>query len=113
VTENDRVLDAVAALRSGDWVRLGQRMAESHASLRDDYEVSCAELDLAVDTATAAGAVGARMTGGGFGGSAVVLAPVDRIAAIRRDVTAAFADHGLTTPAVFEVKPSAGARRTT
>jgi galactokinase len=113
VTENDRVLDAVAALRSGDWVRLGQRMAESHASLRDDYEVSCAELDLAVDTATAAGAVGARMTGGGFGGSAVVLAPVDRIAAIRRDVTAAFADHGLTTPAVFEVTPSAGSRRTT
>jgi galactokinase len=111
VTENARVEDAVAALRALDWVRLGQRMGESHASLRDDYEVSCAELDVAVDTASAAGAVGARMTGGGFGGSAVVLAPVDRIAAVRRDVTSAFADRGWRAPSVFEVTPSAGARR--
>jgi galactokinase len=111
VTENERVVDAVAALRSRDWATLGRRMAESHASLRDDYEVSCAELDVAVEEATGSGAVGARMTGGGFGGSAVVLAPVDRIERVRASVVAAFRERSWTDPSVFEVTPSAGARR--
>src|SRR5690606_14587117 len=72
LTENERVLDLVAALREQDVARVGALMTASHVSLRDDYEVSCRELDVAVDAALAAGAPGARMTGGGFGGSAVV-----------------------------------------
>ena len=74
VTENARVQDAAAALREGDLARFGRHMAESHASLRDDYEVSCAELDTIVDIASRQpGCIGARMTGGGFGGSTINL----------------------------------------
>ena len=86
-------------------------MDASHASLRDDYEVSCAELDVAVAEALAAGALGARMTGGGFGGSAIALVPVDAVDAVAAAVTSAFADRGWTEPVVLEVSPSAGARR--
>ncbi|MGH8888757.1 MAG: galactokinase, partial [Acidothermaceae bacterium] len=75
VTENDRVLSTVALMRQGDVAQIGPMLTQSHRSLRDDFEVSCAELDLAVDTALAAGALGARMTGGGFGGSAIALVP--------------------------------------
>ena len=71
VTENARVLEAVGLLRSGELDRLGPLLAASHASLRDDYEVSSPELDTAVEAAVDAGAVGARMTGAGFGGSAI------------------------------------------
>jgi galactokinase len=101
----------VESLWADDWDAIGPLMVASHVSLRDDYEVSCEELDVVVDVARESGAIGARMTGGGFGGSAVVLAPVDRIAAVRRDVTSAFADRGWRAPSVFEVTPSAGARR--
>ncbi len=111
VTENARVVAAVAALRSRDWGALGALMGASHASLRDDYEVSCDELDVAVTAASDAGAVGARMTGGGFGGSAVVLAPESRVRAVRDAVTRAFAARGWAEPSVTEVTPSAGARR--
>jgi galactokinase len=79
--------------------------------MRDDFEISCPELDVAVGAALSAGAVGARMTGGGFGGSAVVLAPVDRIERVRASVVAAFRERSWTDPSVFEVTPSAGARR--
>ena len=65
----------VAALQGGDWAALGPLLDASHASLRDDYEVSCEELDVAVEAARQAGALGARMTGGGFGGSAIALVP--------------------------------------
>ncbi len=75
VTENQRVRDAVAALEAGDWSTLSATLDASHVSMRDDFEISCRELDLAVETARAAGALGARMTGGGFGGSAVALVP--------------------------------------
>ena len=75
VTENQRVLDAVAALEAGDWSSLSATLDASHVSMRDDFEISCRELDLAVETARVAGALGARMTGGGFGGSAVALVP--------------------------------------
>ena len=75
VTENARVLDAAAALRAGDLTTLGRLFAESHASMRDDYEVSAPEVDLLVDIATAEeGILGARLTGGGFGGSIVAVA---------------------------------------
>jgi galactokinase len=86
-------------------------MTASHASLRDDYEVSCDELDLAVGALSAARALGARMTGGGFGGSAVALAPGEVVPAARDAVAKGFADRGWADPAVFEVTPSDGARR--
>ena len=86
-------------------------MAASHLSLRDDYEVSCDELDAAVDAATGAGAIGARMTGGGFGGSAIALVPARAVADVRAGVTGAFRDRGWTDPVIFEVTPSAGAHR--
>jgi len=75
VTENERVLGTVELLRSGRVVEIGPLLTESHRSLRDDFEVSSAELNTAVDAALAAGAAGARMTGGGFGGSAIALVP--------------------------------------
>ncbi|WP_449342126.1 hypothetical protein [Streptomyces aurantiogriseus] len=81
------------------------------ASLRDDFRVSCPELDLVVDTALASGALGARMTGGGFGGSAIVLAEAADVDTITKAVEEAFAAAGLTAPRVFEAVPSAGARR--
>ena len=111
VLENARVVDTVSALRDADWQRVGALMAASHASLRDDYEVSCDELDVAVEAATTAGAVGARMTGGGFGGSAIALVPARSVPAVRDAVTAAFRGRGWSDPTVFEVTPSAGAHR--
>ena len=113
VTENARVVESAAALRSRKWQLLGELMVASHASLRDDYEVSCPELDVAVEASLAAGAVGARMTGGGFGGSAVVLIPRGRAVAVRAAVTQAFAAEGWQEPSIFEVSPSAGAHRDT
>jgi galactokinase len=111
VLENARVVDTVSALRGADWEQVGALMAASHISLRDDYEVSCDELDAAVEAATGAGAVGARMTGGGFGGSAIALVPVADVAAVRDAVTDAFRSRGWADPVVFEVTPSAGAHR--
>jgi len=86
VTENVRVRDTVAALESDDRPALGRLFAESHASLRDDYEVSVAELDLLVELAGEAGAVAARMTGGGFGGAILALVPHDRVEAVTGQV---------------------------
>jgi galactokinase len=111
VTEDARVLAAVAALRAREWARLGALMDASHESLRDDYEVSCDELDVAVDAARAAGAVGARMTGGGFGGSAIALVPEHAVAAVTDSVVKAFAERGWPVPDVVEVTPSDGGRR--
>jgi galactokinase len=110
VTENQRVLDAVSAIRERDWARLGAVLDTSHVSMRDDFEISCRELDLAVETARRTGALGARMTGGGFGGSAVALAPVEAVPAVRRAVSAAFADARLTAPAYLVVTPGDAAR---
>ena len=110
-TEIDRVTDAVAELEAGDFEALGATFLASHASLRDDYEVSCEELDVTVDTAVAAGALGARMTGGGFGGSAIALVPTARVEAARDAVQAAFDDHGWDAPGFLTALPSAGARR--
>ncbi len=109
ITENQRVLEVVVMLRAGRLGDIGPLLTASHASLRDDYEVSCPELDVAVAAALAAGARGARMTGGGFGGSAIALA--DSSAAVEEEVRAAFDRHGFAAPDVFEVRPGAGARR--
>jgi galactokinase len=110
-TEIDRVTRAVEQLAAGDYEGLGRSFTASHVSLRDDYEVSCAELDAVVDAALAHGALGARMTGGGFGGSAIALVPDDRVGAVEQQVLTAFADQGWTEPAFLTAPPSAGARR--
>ncbi|MGW1375265.1 galactokinase [Streptomyces sp. NPDC002446] len=111
VTENRRVEEVVACLDAGRPRAIGPLLTAGHASLRDDFEISCTELDLAVDTANAAGALGARMTGGGFGGSAIVLVEEPAAAAVGAAVTKAFAAAGHTTPRIFEAVPSAGAHR--
>ncbi|MEU5077705.1 MULTISPECIES: galactokinase [Streptomyces] len=111
VTENERVERTVALLRSGDPRAIGPVLTEGHASLRDDFRISCPELDLVVDTALVGGALGARMTGGGFGGSAIVLAEAADVETLTKSVEEAFAAAGLTAPRVFEAVPSAGARR--
>jgi len=105
VTEMARVEAAVAALDRADFAALGSLFDASHASLRDDYQVSCEELDLAVAAAREAGALGARMTGGGFGGSAIALvraAEVDRVIAA---VGAAFDDGGFRAPMFLDATP--------
>jgi len=98
-SEIARVTAFVDALDAGDLPAVGPLMDDSHASLRDDYEVSCDELDVAVDAARAAGALGARMTGGGFGGSAIALVGADDVAAVATVVACAFAERGLRAPA--------------
>ncbi len=112
VTEIDRVKQAVAALHTLDFPRLGELFVASHASLRDDFEVSCVELDTAVDAALGAGALGARMTGGGFGGSAIALVGVPYLHAVTEAVERAFAAKGYTAPAIFTAVAAGGARRT-
>ncbi|MFF7554414.1 galactokinase [Streptomyces olivaceus] len=111
VTENERVERVVSLLESGDTRAIGPVLVEGHASLRDDFRISCPELDLVVDTALAAGALGARMTGGGFGGSAIVLVEAADVEPVTRTVRDAFAAAGFKTPRTFEAVPSAGARR--
>jgi galactokinase len=110
VTENQRVRDVVAALADDGWDRVGGLLDESHISMRDDFEISCRELDLVVETARASGALGARMTGGGFGGSAIVLVPSSSVDGVRRAVTAAFGDAGLREPAHLVATPGDAAR---
>ncbi|GAA3405104.1 galactokinase [Pseudarthrobacter polychromogenes] len=111
VTENDRVLQTVELLASEGPAAIGALLDASHASMRDDFEISCPELDLAVDTARGSGAIGARMTGGGFGGAAIALTPVGQEQAVRDAVVKAFADAGYKAPDIFTVSPAAGARR--
>jgi len=111
VTEDERVERVVGLLESGETRAIGPVLTEGHASLRDDFRISCPELDLVVDTALASGALGARMTGGGFGGSAIVLAEAADVDTITKAVEEAFAAAGFTAPRVFEAVPSPGARR--
>ncbi|GCD45253.1 galactokinase [Streptomyces paromomycinus] len=111
VTENRRVEDVIARLDAGEPRAIGPLLTAGHASLRDDFRVSCAELDLAVDAAVAAGALGARMTGGGFGGSAVVLVEEADTDTVTARVTEAFAAAGHPAPRIFLAVPGAGARR--
>jgi galactokinase len=111
VTEDSRVEAAVRCLDADDVAGLGPLLQRSHASLRDDFEVSVPELDTAVDAAMAAGALGARMTGGGFGGAALALVPRQRSDAVTSAVMRQFAARGFSTPSVFSVEPSGSARR--
>lgn len=111
VTENQRVLDTVRALREHGPGVIGPFLDASHVSMRDDFEISVPELDLAVDTAQANGAIGARMTGGGFGGAAIALVIDALVPIVTREVTTAFAERGYREPTIFPVRPSQGARR--
>lgn len=113
VTENQRVLDTVRLLHADrvDAVALGRLLDASHASLRDDFEVSVPELDLAVEAARAGGAHGARMTGGGFGGAAIALVDRDAESSVRAAVSEAFTAAGHRAPELSVVRPAAGARR--
>ncbi|MFI8238829.1 galactokinase [Streptomyces sp. NPDC085866] len=111
VTEDQRVERVVELLRAGETRAIGPVLTEGHASLRDDFRISCPELDLVVDTALANGALGARMTGGGFGGSAIVLAEATDVDTLTKAVEEAFAVAGFMSPRVFEAVPAAGARR--
>jgi galactokinase len=111
ISENRRVLAVADLLRRGDLAAIGPLLTASHASLRDDFEVSWPEADVAVETAIAAGAVGARMTGGGFGGAVIALAPVAAIADISSAVSAAYSSQAWPSPVIAPAAPSHGARR--
>jgi galactokinase len=111
VTEDERTVQAAALLRAGRPAEIGLLLDESHESLRHDFEVSCAELDTAVAAARAAGALGARLTGGGFGGCVIALVPADRVAAVSASVVAAASRSGYPEPAFLPAAASAGARR--
>lgn len=110
-TEMDRVSRLVALVRSGRLSEIGPLLDASHASLRDDYRVSCDELDVAVDAARGAGALGARMTGGGFGGSAMALIAREHVPSLAAAVTRAFERRGWRSPRIMLAPPSGGASR--
>jgi galactokinase len=109
LTENQRVLDTVELLRAKRVRNIGPLLTASHASLREDYEVTIPELDTAVEAALGAGALGARMTGGGFGGSIIALVESDRAGVVGDAVRAGFARHNFPAPHAFTAVPSAGA----
>ncbi|RBQ19978.1 galactokinase [Spongiactinospora rosea] len=111
VTEIHRVEAVVGLLRAGAVEQVGALLNASHLSLRDQYEVSCAELDVAVEAAVRGGARGARMTGGGFGGSVIALVPTARLQAVQDAVAAAYGERGWAAPRFLPATPSAGARR--
>lgn len=109
VSENDRVLATVEALRAGDLARVGSLLVSSHQSMRDDFEISTAELDTQVEVALDGGALGARMTGGGFGGSVIALIATDRLDSLRQASVARAAELQMPEPSLSVVFPAAGA----
>ena len=114
ITENARVKSAVEAFHSGDTSALGPLLQESHRSLRDDYEVSCRELDLMVEIAVAQpGLIGARMTGGGFGGCTINLVNSAAVTDFRRNVAAEYFSKTGLTPEIYVSPASAGAQQMT
>ncbi|MBU4215576.1 MAG: galactokinase [Actinobacteria bacterium] len=111
VTEIERVRQVVALLAADRVRAIGPVLDASHASLRDDYQVTCPELDVSVEAARSAGALGARMTGGGFGGSAIALVPRGRVEAVAVAVQHAFTDRGWRSPVFLPAPAAAGAAR--
>ncbi|GAA6524235.1 galactokinase [Intrasporangium sp. DVR] len=111
VSEIERVTQTVDALEREDFAALTGLFDASHASMRDDFEISCPELDTAVETARAFGALAARMTGGGFGGSAIAIVPASLVERVSQAVTTAFADHRFREPELFPVTADGPARR--
>ena len=111
VTENERVRGVVEALERADLASVGDLLVAGHDSLREDFEVTVPRLDIAVSAAVEAGALGARMTGGGFGGSTVSLVPQDAVDAVRNGVEDAFAAKGWESPVSYAGRPSGPAAR--
>jgi galactokinase len=111
ISENERVERVAYLLRAGQLAATGVLLTQSHRSLRDDFEVSWPQADVAVDAALAAGAAGARMTGGGFGGCVLALVPAQRAAPVRTEVSAAFAARGWQQPAFLDAVPAGSAQR--
>jgi len=112
VKDITRVHQCVDRLRNNDFIAVGNILTKSHASLRDLFEISCPELNLAVDTALASNSLGGRMIGGGFGGSAIALFKIADIDQAKHAIAAAFKEAGFTEPRFFTSLPSAGARVT-
>jgi galactokinase len=114
ITENERTLEAAQAIRASDWTKAGQLMYASHASLRDDFEVSCAELDLVVELARdigeSGGMIGCRMTGGGFGGCTVSLVQTDKLASLSNHIAKVYRERTGIEPTLFVSRPAAGAK---
>lgn len=115
LSEQLRVVETIKLFEAGEptagtWSKLGELLTASHASLRDDYQVTCPELDVAVDVALEAGALGARMTGGGFGGSAVALVRAGEQDAVAHAVREAFASRGFNEPHFLSATPEESAR---
>ena len=114
ISENQRTLHAARAIQASDWAAVGQLMHASHASLRDDYEVSCPELDIVVEIVQGmgeqAGVIGSRMTGGGFGGCVVSLVRTEAVPRIRRGVDAVYEKKTGKQAGIFSSRPAAGAR---
>lgn len=110
ISENERVIDAAASLERGDLGTFGRLMHDSHVSLRDDYQVSCAELDLMVELAeNLPGVFGARMTGGGFGGCTINLVRAEAVGEFRRHVASAYEKFTCLTPQIFVTSGAEGA----
>jgi galactokinase len=109
LTENARVLDFVSALKATEWERAGLILTASHASMRDDFEITTPQIDLIVDTAVGAGALGARMTGGGFGGCVIALVAEDTVDAVMTAVPGAVRDAGFTAPTLVRATAASGA----
>jgi len=114
VTENERTLEAARFIQSRNWLKVGELMYASHASLRDDYEVSCRELDIIVEIAQSMGEkegiAGCRMTGAGFGGCAVSLVRTQSVKSVARKIEEAYEDKTGNLPAIFSSRPAGGAR---
>jgi galactokinase len=113
VTEIDRTVDAAAAVKAGNWPRVGELMYASHSSLRDDYEVSCSELDLLVELALeigpSGGVIGSRMTGGGFGGCTVSLAETAKVGAVAEELAQSYRAKTGIDPSIIISRPARGA----
>ncbi|SHM57829.1 galactokinase [Cryptosporangium aurantiacum] len=109
VTENARVTDVVALLDAGKVREIGPALTASHASMRDDFEITVPEVDVLVEALLAAGAYGARMTGGGFGGCVIALLDQNAVDDAARAAVAAATAHGFATPRTFTTSPAAGA----
>jgi galactokinase len=109
LTENRRVLDFVAALGNSDFAEAGRIFSASHASMRDDFEITTEHIDLIAETAIGAGALGARMTGGGFGGCVIALVPTDRMDSVGEAVRRVVCDAGFQQPVITRRHAAAGA----
>ncbi len=109
LTENQRVIDCVGALSVSDFAEAGRIFTASHASMRDDFEITTDHIDLIADTAVRAGALGARMTGGGFGGCVIALVPEGRTAAVDEAVRRAVGAAGFGQPLITRTRAAAGA----